>query len=45
MFSRIADLHARWQISVMSAPEKPCVKLFVIVCWRGGVVVVWWFVL
>merc|ERR1719231_2021919 len=27
MFSRIAYLHARWQISVMSAPEKPFVCL------------------
>lgn len=27
MFSRMAALHARWQISVMSAPEKPCVNL------------------
>lgn len=23
----IASLHARWQISVISAPEKPCVTL------------------
>ncbi|MFS8012117.1 hypothetical protein Hanom_Chr14g01317011 [Helianthus anomalus] len=27
MFSRMAYLHARWQISVMSAPLKPCVYL------------------
>lgn len=26
MDSRMAYLQARWQISVMSAPEKPCVK-------------------
>jgi hypothetical protein len=27
MFSRMAVLQARWQISVMSAPEKPWVNL------------------
>lgn len=26
MLSLMADLQALWQISVMSAPEKPCVK-------------------
>ena len=27
MLSRMAYLHARWQISVISAPEYPCVNL------------------